>query len=203
MTYSIQNFSTPSEQNTDHLSGPLKESLVDTSEKSCSNEKGDSLNFTNADFKIKEPDLIEIFKNPIAMNHWLPDLFNEKYDFFPILTNDTQDVAIAGDSKIVETSKVSTPNKYLENLSEKNPLHDAIFVNSKSTTAVPEESKEIQVPNNSEENAIHSKKQKKKENFQKGCDGIISKFSSLHLAPDPPFQHCTAFRALFQLQGVN
>ncbi|GFV51234.1 hypothetical protein TNCV_2545831 [Trichonephila clavipes] len=59
---------TSSEQNTYHLSGLLKELLVDTSEKSCSNEKGDSLNFTNADFEMEEPELIEIFKSPIAMN---------------------------------------------------------------------------------------------------------------------------------------
>ncbi|GFS53446.1 hypothetical protein TNCV_4935331 [Trichonephila clavipes] len=65
-----------------------------------------------------------------------------------------------------ETSTVSTPDKYLENISEKSSLHDAILANSKSTSAVLEESKEIQSPNYSYENAIDSKKQKKRECFK-------------------------------------
>ncbi|GFV51235.1 hypothetical protein TNCV_2545841 [Trichonephila clavipes] len=51
-------------------------------------------------------------------------------------------------------------------------MHDAVFVNSELTAAVPAESKEIQVPNDYEENAIHSKKQKKRRIFGKVVTGF-------------------------------
>ncbi|GFY30173.1 uncharacterized protein TNCV_3090811 [Trichonephila clavipes] len=64
----------------------------------------------------------------------------------------------------LETSKVSTPDKYLEKLEEIS-LHDAVFVNSDSTAAESEESKEIELPINSEENSIDPRKQKKRRFF--------------------------------------
>ncbi|GFR01284.1 hypothetical protein TNCT_133771 [Trichonephila clavata] len=117
---------------TDNLSDIAKESTVDTSEKSSFNDKEDTFNFTNADIEPEKPELIEIFKNSNAMKEWIPDIFNEKYHFFPISKCDTQEVAVT-DS--VETFKASARNKYLENPAEKNSFHDAILIEPDSTAA--------------------------------------------------------------------
>ncbi|GFS34235.1 hypothetical protein TNIN_463441 [Trichonephila inaurata madagascariensis] len=90
-----------------------KESFVGTSDKSWSNDKGDAINFSNADFEADEPELIEIFKNSIERKDRFP-LFKENYHFFPISTEETQDAAVTDVSEIMETSKLSTPNKYLK-----------------------------------------------------------------------------------------
>ncbi|GFQ71670.1 hypothetical protein TNCT_506241 [Trichonephila clavata] len=133
--HAVENFKTPkqhspfkistfalSEGKTYNLLDIAKESLVDISEKSWSNDKGDAFNFTNVDLENEEPELIETFKNLTAMNDWFPDLFNKKYIFFPISIDDTQEVVIPV-SEIVETSKASTPNKHLENAPEKNSFN--------------------------------------------------------------------------------
>ncbi|GFU60774.1 hypothetical protein TNCV_627181 [Trichonephila clavipes] len=105
---------TLSEEKTEDLSDKAKESLVDTSNKSWSNDKLDVLNFSNADVETEEPELNEILKNSMAMNGRFPDLFNEKYHLFPNLTDDTQYAALTNDSEIPEVYKVSTPNHYSE-----------------------------------------------------------------------------------------
>ncbi|GFS61581.1 hypothetical protein TNIN_4641 [Trichonephila inaurata madagascariensis] len=74
----------------DDLPDTAKESLVDTSDKSWFNDKGDAIRFSNVDFEADEPDLIEIFKNSIDMKDRFP-VFNENYHFFPISTGESQD----------------------------------------------------------------------------------------------------------------
>ncbi|GFY79432.1 hypothetical protein TNIN_263261 [Trichonephila inaurata madagascariensis] len=70
----FKNSTTPSEQNTDHLSDTVNDSLVDTSEKSCFHEKGDTLNFTNADFEMEEPELIQVSYESCDLDDKIIDL---------------------------------------------------------------------------------------------------------------------------------
>ncbi|GFW93785.1 hypothetical protein TNCV_4220661 [Trichonephila clavipes] len=122
------------EEKLDHLSDAIQESFMNTSEKSCSNEKEDPFNFSNDDFETEELELIEIFKNSFAMNDGLSVLFNEKYHIFPISIDETRDAAVTRDSEIIEISEESTVIKFLENALEKS-LHDADFINFDSPVA--------------------------------------------------------------------
>ncbi|GFY60183.1 hypothetical protein TNIN_436271 [Trichonephila inaurata madagascariensis] len=89
------------------------------------------------------------------------DLFNEKYYFFPISIDNTQDVAVS-DSEIGETFEVSTLNNYLENPAEKNSVHDIVINDNDLTAFSSEESTANPLPGNFEENAVDSNKEKKK-----------------------------------------
>ncbi|GFY68707.1 hypothetical protein TNIN_147211 [Trichonephila inaurata madagascariensis] len=65
--------------------------------------------------------------------------------------------------------KASTPNKHLEYPSEKNSLHEAVFTNSEPTAAASSKELEvIQLPNDSEEKAVDSKKTEEKKYLRKG-----------------------------------
>ncbi|GFY55910.1 hypothetical protein TNIN_350721 [Trichonephila inaurata madagascariensis] len=103
----------------DHLSDAAEESLMNTSENSCSNEKEDTFNFSNDDFETEEPELIEIFKNSFEMNDGFSVSFYEKYHIFAISIDETRDAAVIYDSEIMEISEESTPIKFLENALEK------------------------------------------------------------------------------------
>ncbi|GFR27301.1 hypothetical protein TNCT_87781 [Trichonephila clavata] len=123
---------TSSEVKTHDSSDTAKESLRDTSTNSRFNDKEDTIHFSNADFEVEEPELIEIFKNSINMKDRFLR-FNENYYFYPISTEETQGVANTDVSENIETSQLSTSNNYLANPSEKNSLHDAVFAYSDPT----------------------------------------------------------------------
>ncbi|GFY64822.1 hypothetical protein TNIN_193451 [Trichonephila inaurata madagascariensis] len=156
-----------SEEKTDDLPDAAKESLVNTLDNSWFNDRGDAIYFRNDDFEADEPELIKSFTNSIDVKDRFPE-FNENYHFFPISTNETQDAAVTDVSEIIETTKLSTPNNYSENSSEKNSSHDDVFADTNPTVASPEESNDCQLPNNSEEIAIDYKKTEKKKNLRKG-----------------------------------
>ncbi|GFU33053.1 hypothetical protein NPIL_512111 [Nephila pilipes] len=144
----------------------IEGSLFETQHNTYFYEK-EVFKFSNADFEIDEPELTEIFKNPIWENDPFSDLFNEKFHFFPITMDESPLTAVRG-FETIEMSKVSSAEISLENHLKKSSKRESVTANPDSLAASPRYSNTIEnFSNDANENSFDSNQKKEPRIFGK------------------------------------